>query len=136
MKKISVSTYREDVYYPRVVRAVEAILAKGQVVAPVDVFVQLDLLSASGLEVALRSSSLLREGHPLQLGESESHPPNPTATCSRSEYAAISDLLQEVGQGPENASPFLQERGSQHRGGLRAAFRDTRSEIEEAGISS
>ena len=50
MKKISVSNYREDVYYPRVVRAVEAILAKGQVVAPVDVFVQLDLLSASDLE--------------------------------------------------------------------------------------
>lgn len=50
MKEISVANYRGDKYYPRVVRAVEAILAKGQVVAPVDVFVQLDLLSASDLE--------------------------------------------------------------------------------------
>ena len=50
MKKISISNYRADRYYPRIVRAVEAILAKGQVVAPADVFVQLDLLSAEDLE--------------------------------------------------------------------------------------
>jgi hypothetical protein len=50
MKKISVSNYRGDKYYPRVVRAVEAILAKGRVVAPIDVFVQLDLLSTTDLE--------------------------------------------------------------------------------------
>lgn len=50
MKKISVSNYKGDGYYPRVVRAVEAILAKDRVVAPVDVFVQLDLLSVADLE--------------------------------------------------------------------------------------
>ena len=50
MKKISVSNYREDKYYPRVVRAVEAILATGQVVAPVDVFLRMDLLKAADLE--------------------------------------------------------------------------------------
>lgn len=50
MKKISDSNYREDKYYPRIVRAVEAILATGQVVAPVDVFLHMDLLSASDLE--------------------------------------------------------------------------------------
>lgn len=50
MKKISLSNYKVDKIYPRVVRAVEALLARGQVVAPVDVFVQLDLLSAAALE--------------------------------------------------------------------------------------
>ena len=50
MKKISVSNYRSDKYYPRVVRAVEAILATGQVVAPVDVFLHMDLLKAADLE--------------------------------------------------------------------------------------
>jgi hypothetical protein len=50
MKKISVSNYRSDKYYPRIVRAVEAILARSQVVAPIDVFVQLDLLRPADLE--------------------------------------------------------------------------------------
>lgn len=50
MKKISVSNYREDKYYPRIVRAVESILATGQVVAPVDVFLHMDLLKAADLE--------------------------------------------------------------------------------------
>jgi hypothetical protein len=50
MKKISVSNYRSDKYYPRIVRAVEAILAKGRVVAPVDVFLHMDLLRTSDLE--------------------------------------------------------------------------------------
>jgi len=50
MKKISVSNYREDKYYPRIVRAVEAILATGQVVAPIDVFLHMDLLKAADLE--------------------------------------------------------------------------------------
>lgn len=50
MKKISVENYQADKYYPKVVRAVEAILAKGDVVAPVDVFVHMGLLSKADLE--------------------------------------------------------------------------------------
>lgn len=50
MKKITVENYKEDKYYPRVVRAVESILAKGDVVAPIDVFVQMDLLSKADVE--------------------------------------------------------------------------------------
>lgn len=50
MKKITVGNYREDKYYPKVVRAVEAILAQGDVVAPVDVFIHMDLLSKADAE--------------------------------------------------------------------------------------
>ena len=47
---VSVDTYRDDRLYPRVVRAVARILAKGKVVAPVDVLVHMDLLSPGRLE--------------------------------------------------------------------------------------
>ena len=50
MVKITVETYKSDKYYPKVVRAVAAILAKGDVVAPVEVFVQMDLLSKADVE--------------------------------------------------------------------------------------
>ncbi|HXU46929.1 MAG TPA: hypothetical protein VN783_15475 [Thermoanaerobaculia bacterium] len=50
MKKITAETYRNDKCYPKVVRAVEAILATGEVVAPIEVFVYLDLLSKADVE--------------------------------------------------------------------------------------
>jgi hypothetical protein len=50
MKKVNVENYRDDKYYPRIVRAVESILAKGDVVTPIDVFVHLDLLSKADVE--------------------------------------------------------------------------------------
>jgi len=50
MKRVTLETYRKDKYYPRVVRAVAALLAKSQVVSPVAVFVEMDLLQAPDLE--------------------------------------------------------------------------------------
>jgi len=50
MTKITVENYRDDKYYPKIVRAVEAILAQGDVVAPVDVFVHMELLSEADVE--------------------------------------------------------------------------------------
>jgi len=50
MKKITTETYRNDKYYPKVVRAAEAILATGEVVAPIDVFVHLEVLSKADVE--------------------------------------------------------------------------------------
>jgi hypothetical protein len=45
-----INNYRNDKYYSKIVRAVEAILARGDVVAPIDVFVQMDLLSKADVE--------------------------------------------------------------------------------------
>jgi hypothetical protein len=50
MKRITLQNYRTDPSYPRIVRAVEAILAKTPVVAPVELFVQLGLLQPADLE--------------------------------------------------------------------------------------
>jgi hypothetical protein len=47
--RISLSTYREDRLYPRIVRATASILEKGKVVAPVDVLVRMDLLGPEQL---------------------------------------------------------------------------------------
>ncbi len=47
---VSVATYRESPLYPRIVRAVERILARRNVVAPVDILVGMDLLAPEGLE--------------------------------------------------------------------------------------
>jgi hypothetical protein len=50
MKRVNVENYRDDKYYPRVVRAVQSILAKGDVVTPIDVFVHMDLLRKEDVE--------------------------------------------------------------------------------------
>ncbi|HEX6902159.1 MAG TPA: hypothetical protein VF789_20755 [Thermoanaerobaculia bacterium] len=50
MTKVTVENYRDDKYYPTIVRAVEAILAQGDIVAPVDVFVRMELLTKADVE--------------------------------------------------------------------------------------
>lgn len=45
MKHITVNTYRKDKYYPRVMRAFAKILSKSDVVAPVDVLIEMGNLS-------------------------------------------------------------------------------------------
>ena len=50
MKKISVENYRSDKYYPRVVRAMDAIFARRDFVAPTEVFVEMGLLSEQAIE--------------------------------------------------------------------------------------
>jgi len=47
---VSVDTFRGDPLYPRIARAAEQILARGKVVAPVDVLVGMDLLAPERLE--------------------------------------------------------------------------------------
>lgn len=49
MRKITVENYRVDKYYPRVVHAVDAILSRGHAVAPIDVFIAMDLLDAEAV---------------------------------------------------------------------------------------
>lgn len=48
--QVSVDTYCGDSLYPRIVRAVEPLLARGKVVAPVDVLVDMGLLEPAKLE--------------------------------------------------------------------------------------
>jgi len=48
--KVNVDTYRDDRFYPRVAQAVEKLLAKGNVVAPVDILVHMELLKPKRLE--------------------------------------------------------------------------------------
>jgi hypothetical protein len=45
--RVDVDTYRDDRWYPRVAQAAEELLAKGHVVAPVDVLVHMGLLKRS-----------------------------------------------------------------------------------------
>jgi hypothetical protein len=47
---VSLQTYKLDVLYPKIVRAVDAILQTGSVVAPVDVLVRMNKLDAKRLE--------------------------------------------------------------------------------------
>jgi hypothetical protein len=47
---VRVDTYREDPLYPRIARGTAAILQRGKVVAPVDVLVEMGLLTPKSLE--------------------------------------------------------------------------------------
>jgi hypothetical protein len=49
-KRVTVHDFKSDPMYPRLVRAVAAILAGGKVVAPVDVLMKMGILSAKDLE--------------------------------------------------------------------------------------
>jgi len=48
--KVSVESYRNDPFYPRIVRAVAGIIARGKVVAPVDVLIGMSILDPKHLE--------------------------------------------------------------------------------------
>jgi hypothetical protein len=48
--KLTVDNYRDDPLYPRIVRAVEPLLVRGKVVAPVDVLVGMGILETRHLE--------------------------------------------------------------------------------------
>src|SRR5216684_9083691 len=50
MKQVTVHTYRQDKYYPRVVRAVANILARSDVVAPVEVLMEMGNLTQKNHE--------------------------------------------------------------------------------------
>jgi len=54
MKQVTVTTYRQDPYYPRVVRAVANILARSDVVAPVDVLLEMGNLTQKNHEAWYR----------------------------------------------------------------------------------
>jgi hypothetical protein len=47
---VSVDNYRDDKLYPRIVKATQSLLAKGKVVAPVDVLIRMGLLDPKRLE--------------------------------------------------------------------------------------
>jgi hypothetical protein len=47
---VSLQAYKQDVLYPKIVRAADAILQAGSVVAPVDVLVRMDKLDGKRLE--------------------------------------------------------------------------------------
>ncbi len=47
---VSVDTFRDDPLYPRIARAAEQILARGKIVAPIDVLVRMHVLAPERLE--------------------------------------------------------------------------------------
>ena len=45
MRKVTVNTYKKDKYYPRVARATAKLLAKSDVLAPVNVLMEMEILT-------------------------------------------------------------------------------------------
>ncbi|GAB6044371.1 hypothetical protein [Endothiovibrio diazotrophicus] len=50
MERLTVANYREDKFYPRVVRAVAELLREGDEVAPIEVFVQIGNLTRQDVD--------------------------------------------------------------------------------------
>src|ERR1700730_18665910 len=50
LKKITVANYRQDPYYARIVKAVEGLLREKGFVAPLELFIRMDLLSPESVE--------------------------------------------------------------------------------------
>jgi hypothetical protein len=49
MRRITAGNYRTDKYYPGVVRAAKALLVRSEVIAPLDLFVEMNLLEADAV---------------------------------------------------------------------------------------
>ena len=58
MKRATVNTYRKDKYYPRVVRAAGKILARADVVAPIEILIEMGNLSQKNYEAWRKGKSL------------------------------------------------------------------------------
>lgn len=56
MKEVTLSNYRKDAYYPRVVRAVASVLSRSDVVTPVDVLLEMGNLSPKDHEAWRKGS--------------------------------------------------------------------------------
>src|SRR5580692_10064280 len=50
LKKITVANYRQDPYYAQIVKAVEGLLRENGFVAPLELFIRMDLLSPESVE--------------------------------------------------------------------------------------
>jgi len=50
LKKITLANYRQDPYYARIVKAVEGLLLEKGFVAPLELFIRMDLLSPESVE--------------------------------------------------------------------------------------
>ena len=50
LKKITLANYRQDPYYARIVKAVEGLLREKGFVAPLELFIRMDLLSPESVE--------------------------------------------------------------------------------------
>ena len=50
MQKVTLQNYREDKYYPKVMKAVENILIHGREVAPIDVFANMGMIEKKDIE--------------------------------------------------------------------------------------
>jgi len=47
MKKVTLSNYKSDTYYPKIVKAFDELLTKQEVICPIDLFIQLGNLTPS-----------------------------------------------------------------------------------------
>ena len=63
MKTVTIDNFREDKYYPRVVLAVAKILSRSNVVAPVDVLLQMGNLTKQNVEAWRRGKVPYLELH-------------------------------------------------------------------------
>ena len=50
LRKITLTNYRQDRYYARIVKATEDLLRENGFVAPIELFIRMDLLSPASVE--------------------------------------------------------------------------------------
>ena len=146
MKKITVENYRDDKYYPKVVQAFETILATGDVVAPIDVFVHLGVLSKTDVEAwrfgrvpyleKVIHCNLAKASRILRLLRLHAHdlnmPPSHTAYVKWGKGNRAPLRFSKTGE------PKLEESYSRHflRPGLKSKKRLPREQTESPGQES
>ena len=98
MKRVTVNTYRKDKYYPRVVRAAGKILARADVVAPIEILIEMGNLSQKNYEAWRKGKApFLERVFEGNLSKANRILQDHRFSCSCSQYGTENYSLPPVG---------------------------------------
>ena len=100
LKKITLANYRQDPYYARIVKAVEGLLREKGFVAPLELYIRMDLLSPESVEDWRRGRiPYLERGHTLQFKQGQPNLAYFADARARSGSQALAHRVQTMDQG-------------------------------------
>jgi hypothetical protein len=115
LQKITVANYRQDPYYAVIVKAVEGLLREKGFVAPLELFVRMDLLSPESVEnLEARPGCVSREGHSLQSRQGQPNLAYFADARARSGSQALAHRVQTMDQGLSPPLAVFKDRRPQY----------------------
>ena len=114
LKKTTVANYRQDPYYASIVKAVEGLLREKGFIAPLDIFIRMDLLSAESAEDWRRGRIPYLESYTLQFRQGQSNLAYFADARARPGSQALAHRVQTMDQGLSAPLAVFKDRRPQY----------------------